>query len=126
VCTLADLRAGRDRTGVHQPEFHAQGSDKDSELILLLEFKNADATGQAVATVKQVLKGDCQDKQVTFDLLAMPEPMQALGKEIIGTIAAGDREALLFAGRFQAEGRAWRTAAIASPGCCITGFGGRL
>ncbi|MGA2032664.1 MAG: VCBS repeat-containing protein [Thermoguttaceae bacterium] len=86
------------------PNFTPKDLEKDSELILLLEFKNAEDTGKAVATVKKVLKGDCKDKEVTFDLLAMAEPVQAQGKEIMGTIAGGRREALLFAGRFQAEG----------------------
>jgi hypothetical protein len=86
------------------PKFTPKDLEKDSELILLLEFKNAEDTGKAVATVKKVLKGDCKDKQVTFDLLAMAEPVQAQGKEVMATIAGGDREALLFAGKFEAEG----------------------
>lgn len=86
------------------PNFTPKDLEKDSELILLLEFKDADNTGTAVATMKKVLKGECKDKEVTFDLLAMAEPVQAQGKEVIGTIASGDREALLFAGRYQAEG----------------------
>ena len=67
------------------PNFTPKDLEKDSELILLLEFKKADDKGNAVATVKKVLKGDCKDKELTFDLLAMPEPMQAQGKEIMGT-----------------------------------------
>ena len=86
------------------PNFTPKDLEKDSELILLLEFKNADAAGKAVATVKKVLKGQCKDKELTFDLLAMAEPVQAYGKQVMATIAGGDHEALLFAGRFQAEG----------------------
>ena len=86
------------------PKFTPKDLEKDSELILLLEFKNADDKGKAVATVKKVLKGECKDKQVNFDLLAMAEPVQAQGKEVMTTIAGGQREALLFAGKYQAEG----------------------
>lgn len=86
------------------PNFTPKDLEKDSELILSLEFQNADKEGKAVATVKKVLKGDYKHKEVPFDLLAMAEPIQAQGKEVIGTIAEGDREALLFAGRYQAEG----------------------
>jgi len=86
------------------PNFTPKDLVKDSELVLLLEFKNADAKGLAVATVKKVLKGDFKDKEANFDLLAMPEAMQAAGQEVIATIADGQREAVLFAGSFQAEG----------------------
>ena len=86
------------------PNFTPKDLEKDSELILLLEFKNADDAGKAVATVKKVLKGDCKDKELTFDLLAMAEPVQAAGKQVMATIAGGDRQALLFVGKFQAEG----------------------
>jgi hypothetical protein len=88
------------------PNFTPKDLEKDSELILLLEFKNADAAGKAVATLKKVLKGNCKDKELTFDLLAMAEPVQAQGKEVMDTIADGDRQALLFVGKFQAEGTA--------------------
>ena len=81
------------------PNFTPKDLEKDSEIILLLEFKNADASGKAVATVKKVLKGDCKEKAVTFDLLTMAKPVQAQGKEVMGTIAGGSREALLFAGK---------------------------
>ena len=53
--------------------------------------------------MKKVLKGDCKDKELTFDLLAMAEPVQAQGKEVMATIAGGDRQALLFVGKFQAR-----------------------
>ncbi|MFI5381682.1 MAG: FG-GAP repeat domain-containing protein [Tepidisphaerales bacterium] len=86
------------------PRFTPKDLVKDSELILVLEFKSPDAKGKAIATVKKVLKGDSKDKEVTFDLLAMPVPMQAQGKAIIDTIAEGEHEALLFVGKFQAEG----------------------
>ncbi|MHB1036218.1 MAG: FG-GAP repeat domain-containing protein [Pirellulales bacterium] len=86
------------------PNFTPKDLEKDSELILLLELKNADETGKAVASVKKVLKGDGKDKEVIFDLLAMAEPVQMQGKEVMATIAAGNREAILFAGRFRAEG----------------------
>jgi hypothetical protein len=86
------------------PKFTPKDLEKDSELILLLEFKNADGTGKAVATVKKVLKGECKEKEVSFDLLAMAEPVQAQGKEVMAAIAGGEREALLFAGHYQAEG----------------------
>lgn len=99
------------------PKFTPKDLTRDSELILLLEFKDADATGQAVAVVKKVVKGECQDKQLTFDLLAMSEAMQAAGKQEIGRIAAGDREALLFAGHFEAEGTT-----LKKPGEHITGL----
>jgi hypothetical protein len=98
------LAAGAVARAYINPKFTPKDLVKDSDLILVLEFKNADDKGQAVATVKKVLKGDCPDKTVTFDLLAMPEAMQAQGKEIMRTIAGGDRQALLFAARFQAEG----------------------
>ncbi len=107
------------------PNFTPKDLAKDSELILLLEFKSVEATGKAVATVKKVLKGDCKDKEVTFDLLAMPEPMQAQGKEIMGTIADGYREALLFAGHYQAEGTGMEGAATRSRGFCTTAPRGR-
>jgi hypothetical protein len=86
------------------PNFTPKDLEKDSEVILLLELKNADETGKAVASVKKVLKGDGKDKEVIFDLLAMAEPVQMQGKEVMATIAAGNREAILFAGRFRAEG----------------------
>lgn len=86
------------------PKFTPKDLEKDADLILLLEFKDADSTGKASAVVKKALKGDCKDKAVTFDLLAMAEPVQAQGKEVMATIAAGDREAILFAGKFRAEG----------------------
>ena len=86
------------------PNFTPKDLEKDSDLILLLEFKNADDTGKAVAAVKKVLKGDYKDKEVTFDLLAMAEPVQAQGKEVMAAIAAGQRDALLFAGKYEAKG----------------------
>lgn len=90
--------------GYINPKFTPKDLERDSELILLLEFKNVDGKGNATATVRKVLKGTYEDKPVKFDLLAMPEPMQAQGKAVIGAIADGDREALFFAGKFQAEG----------------------
>jgi hypothetical protein len=104
LATSLILAAGVTARAFINPNFTPKDLEKDSELILLLELKNPDEAGKAVATVKKVLKGDCKDKEVTFDLLAMAEPVQAQGKEVMATIAGGDRQALLFAGKFQAEG----------------------
>ncbi len=90
--------------GYINDKFTPKDLERDSDLILLLEFKGADAKGKATATVTKVLKGTCPDKEVTFDLLAMPEPMQAQGKVVMGVIADGERQALLFSGKYQAEG----------------------
>lgn len=95
---------GATSLGYINDKFTPKDLERDSELILLLEFKGADAKGKATATIKKVLKGTCPDREVTFDLLAMPEPMQAQGKAVLGAIADGEREALFFTGKFQAEG----------------------
>ena len=104
LATAMILAFGATALAFINPNFTPKDLEKDSELVLLLEFKNVDDAGKAVATVKKVLKGNCKDKEVTFDLLAMAEPVQAQGKEVMATIAGGDRQALLFAGKFQAEG----------------------
>ena len=106
LATSLILAFGMTALAFINPNFTPKDLEKDSELILLLEFKNADDAGKAVATVKKVLKGDCKDKELTFDLLAMAEPVQAQGKEVMATIAGGDHQALLFVGKFQGEGTA--------------------
>ncbi len=104
LATLAMLALSATARAYINPNFTPKDLERDSELILLLELKDADDTGMAVASVKKVLKGDYKDNEVTFDLLAMSRPIHAHGREIMATIAAGNREALLFAGRFRAEG----------------------
>jgi hypothetical protein len=90
--------------GYINPRFTPKDLERDSDLILQLELKATDAKGVAVATVTKVLKGEYKDKEITFDFLAMPVPMQAQGKAVIEAMAAGEHAALFFAGRFQAEG----------------------
>ncbi len=52
LATLAALALGATARAYINPNFTPKDLEKDSELILLLELKNADDAGTAVAAVK--------------------------------------------------------------------------
>ena len=86
------------------PDFTLKDLTEQADVVLLIEFKTVDDEGTAVAAVKEVLKGEFDKRKVTIEMLAMPEAFHAQGKEAMKIIEAGQKQAVLFIGFFEAEG----------------------
>jgi len=89
--------------GLINPSFTLKDLAEQSDIALLLEFKSVGEKGKVVAEVKEVLKGKFDEKQLTIDMLAMPEAFHAQGREAMGVIKQGQKQAMLFIGLFQTE-----------------------
>lgn len=74
---------------------------RQSAVMLELEFKSVDANGQAVAAVRKVLKGKYDKKEVTIDLMAGAFTEQ--GKEVMAIIKGGHKQAVMYIGKFADE-----------------------
>jgi len=81
------------------PSFTPVDLIRQSDVVLLLEFKSVDDDGMAVASVQKVLKGEFGESEITFDLLA--GAFEAQGRAVMQLITDGNRQALLFAGMFE-------------------------
>lgn len=86
------------------PDFTLKDLTEQSDVVLLLEFKTVSKEGTAVATVKEVLKGEFDKRELTIEMLAMPEAFHAQGKEAMKIIESGQKQTVLFIGFFEAEG----------------------
>jgi len=80
------------------PVFTPVELTKQSTLIVHLEFRSVSDKGLATATVRKVVKGRLERKEITVDLFA--GPFEAQGKQIARMITGGTKEALLFVGKF--------------------------
>ena len=87
-------------SAIIRPEFPPEVLYRESETVLVLELKVGAKDGKVVGEVKQILKGACEKKQLTIDLEASPLAVAA-GGELKGLIARGQKQALLFTGRFE-------------------------
>ncbi len=83
------------------PNFTPVDMVRQSELVLLLDFKSVDKDGKAVAGITKVLKGKTEEKELTLDLMAGALPED--GKDFINRIKEGQREAVVFIGTFKVE-----------------------
>jgi len=84
------------------PTFTPVDMVKQSDQILLLEFKSVDAKGVAKATVRKVLKGNTTEKEFTLDVMA--GPFEDQGKDFAARINGGLKQAVIFIGMFKVEG----------------------
>ncbi len=83
------------------PSFTPVDIVKQSDLVLLLEFKSVDKDGKAVATIQKVFKGSTKDKEITLNIGAAS--IDAQGEDFINRIKDGQKQAVFFVGVFQVE-----------------------
>ncbi|HUS48372.1 MAG TPA: VCBS repeat-containing protein [Phycisphaerae bacterium] len=74
---------------------------RQSDVVLELEFKKVNDDGKAVAAVKKVLKGKFDKKEVTLDLLAGAFEQQ--GRNVMAVIKGGQKQAVMYIGKFPDE-----------------------
>jgi hypothetical protein len=73
---------------------------KDSDVIVLLELTKVDDKGVAHAKVTKIVKGEMTAKEITVDLEAS-ELSKVAGAKMKDFMTQGQKEALLFVGRFE-------------------------
>ncbi len=83
------------------PNFTPVDIVKQSDLVLLLEFKSVDKDGKAVASIQKVFKGDTKDKEITLNIGAAS--IDAQGEDFINRIKDGQKQAVFFIGIFKVE-----------------------
>jgi len=105
VAILALLTASATTArGFIDPTFTPVDLVEQSDVVLRVEFADANEEGTGLAQVKEVVKGDYEGDSVTVEFMAMGEALAAPSREVMGWIAGGQREALLFIGAFITEG----------------------
>ena len=83
------------------PNFTPVDIVKQSDLVLLLDFKSVDKEGKVTATIQKVLKGETKDKEIVLNIdYAL---IDAQGKDFIERVNAGQKQAIFFIGIFQVE-----------------------
>lgn len=95
--------------GLIDPTFTPIDLVQQSEVILVLEFKDPDKEGTGIGTVQGIIKGQCERKTVKVEFLAMGEALAASSRAVMGWIAGGQRQAMLFIGSFDRDGGGERT-----------------
>ena len=90
--------------GLIDPTFTPIDLVEQSEVVLVLEFEDPDQEGTGIGTVREVLKGEYEGQAVKVEFLAMGEALAALGRTVMGWIAGGQRQAMLFIGSFERDG----------------------
>jgi hypothetical protein len=73
---------------------------KDSDVIMLLELTQVDGQNVVHAKVAKVVKGELPAKEITVNLAAS-ELSKVAGKKLEGFMKQGQKQALLFVGRFE-------------------------
>ncbi|HOI55294.1 MAG TPA: VCBS repeat-containing protein [Phycisphaerae bacterium] len=104
IAVLALLGFCSTAQAVINPGFTPLDLVEQSDAILLLEFDKVNDEGQAVATVKEVLKGESEQKTLTLELLAMPDAFAEQGKMVMKLIRDGQKQGLMFVGMYRGEG----------------------
>jgi hypothetical protein len=104
VTVLALLAVCSTAQAVINPAFTPLDLVEQSDAILLLDFEKVNDEGQAVATVKEVLKGKFEEKTLSMELLAMPDAFAEQGKMVIKLIRDGQKQGLMFIGMYRGEG----------------------
>ncbi len=85
------------------PSFTPIDLVEQSESILLLEFTEVKDSGEVTAAVREALKGESEQTELTIDLLA--GAFEAQGRGVMELIKQGNRQGMLFAGSYS-EGEA--------------------
>ena len=103
ICVALLLPAGS-AWGLIHPDFTPVDLIGASEAALVLQVGpgNVAADGKLTATVKEVLKGRDQPKEIKIDLMASAFPEQS--RAAIGVVKSGAQEALFFSGTFKVAG----------------------
>ncbi|MBN2581698.1 MAG: VCBS repeat-containing protein [Planctomycetes bacterium] len=104
ITVLALLAVCSTAQAVINPGFTPLDLVQQSDVILVLEFDKVNDEGQAVAAVKEVLKGETPLKSLTLELLAMPDAFAEQGKMVMKLIRDGQKQGLLFIGLYRGEG----------------------
>ena len=86
------------------PTFTPVDLVEQSEVILRLEFADANEEGTGIGAVKEVIKGDYERESVTVEFMAMGEALAAPSRQVMGWIAGGQRETMLFIGSLMTDG----------------------
>jgi VCBS repeat protein len=101
VALVITLGVAASVMGLINPSFTPCDLVEQSDTILELEIKKVDDKGLVVVSVKKVIKGEFESKEIKIDLEASILAKAAGGKlkEFVGK---GQKQALLFIGMFQA------------------------
>jgi len=83
------------------PNFTPVDIVKQSDLVLLLEFKSVDKNGKAAAVIQKVFKGETKDKEITLNLGSAL--IEAQGRDFIDRINEGQKQAIFFIGIFRVD-----------------------
>lgn len=103
LVAVAILAAFVGRVGAMiRADFTPKDITTQSDVILLLEFKDVPKDGKATAIVKKVLKGKEDAKEIIIDLMA--GAIKAQGQAVIDIINGGTKDAILFVGQYKEEG----------------------